>query len=87
MKTVKIMSGKDHFRDIETPETWEEAHEMLTEAMGAMYSASGGDAHRNSVAGRVVYGMFGDATTPNPTTALNFLLQKICERKGAGLDQ
>jgi hypothetical protein len=86
MKKIRIMSGRDHFRNIEVPETWEEALSMLTEAMETVYDASGGDAHRNSVAGLVVYGMFGDATTPNPTIALNFLLQKICTRKGAGLD-
>jgi hypothetical protein len=89
VKRVRIMSGKDHFRDIEVPDkgNWEEARLMLVRAMNPALDGSGGDATRNSIAGRVVFGMFGHDFTPNPTTALNFLLQKICERKGAGLDQ
>ena len=35
---------------------------------------------------RVAYGMLGEKTmAPDPTTALLYLLQRICIRKGAGL--
>jgi hypothetical protein len=89
MKKVRIVSGRHHWRVIEVPETWDEGRAMLIDAMSAKYDNSGGDAHRNSVAGRVAFGMFGNgpnSLVPNPTVALNFLLQKICEKDGAGLD-
>jgi hypothetical protein len=84
VKTIRISSGRQHYRDIQVPENFEEGLAMLIEAMDPALDNSGGDATRNSIAGRVAFGLFGE-NAPNPTAALNFLLQKICERKGAGL--
>ena len=80
MKRVRIASGRNHYRDIEVPIDRKEGLEMLVEAMDPKHDESGGDAYRNSVAGRVAFGLFGEQfMAPNPTIALNFVLQKLCE--------
>jgi hypothetical protein len=81
MKKVRIASGRSHYRIIEVPETFEEAHNMLVEAMDNKHDASGGDAYRNSIAGRVAFALLF-METDNPTIALNYLLRQFCKNKG-----
>jgi hypothetical protein len=87
LKTIRIASGRGRFRYAVIPETLVECRTMLIEAVDKKHDDSGGDAYRNSVAGRVAYGImaFGllgdEVVIPNPTLALNHLLQKICGRK------
>jgi hypothetical protein len=84
MKFVNIGKNKQM---IEVPETWKEAEEMATSALGAYYDERGRNILRLSIAARIAYGMFGKQTmAADPTTALLYLLQRICIRKGAGLD-
>lgn len=60
---------------------------MLTHALGAYYDARGQNLARLSVAARVAHGLFGERfMAADPTLALLYLLQRICIRKGAGLD-
>lgn len=83
MRTVKV----DKNRTIEVPTTWAEGEKMLTHALGAYYDARGKNLARLSIAARVAHGMFGDQLmAADPTQSLLFLLQRVCIRKGAGLD-
>jgi len=73
-------------QEIEIPETWAESEKMIVEALGPYYDERGRNVLRLSIAARVAYGMLGEKTmAPDPTTALLYLLQRICIRKGAGL--
>jgi hypothetical protein len=84
MKFVNIGKNKQL---IEVPETWKEAEDMATQALGAYYDERGRNVLRLSIATRIAYGMFGKQTmASDPTTALLYLMQRICMRKGAGLD-
>ena len=83
MKLVPV----DKNRSVEVPETWREAEDMLTHALGSYYDERGRNIMRLSIAARVVHGMFGSQfMAPDPTTSLLFLLRRLCERKGAGLN-
>jgi hypothetical protein len=83
MKFVTLGRNK---QEIEIPETWAESEKMVTEALGPYYDERGRNVLRLSIAARVAYGMLGEKTmAPDPTTALLYLLQRICIRKGAGL--
>jgi hypothetical protein len=83
MKTVRFA----HDRETDVPETWDESHDMLTHATTGFYDERGGNLKRLSFAARVAYGMFGEQfMAGDPTMALIYLLQRICEREGAGLD-
>ena len=84
MKLVRV----DKNREAEVPVTWIEAEAMITNALGAYYDGRGKNLARLSVAARVAHGMFGKAfMAADPTLALLYLLQKVCQRKGAGLDR
>ena len=70
------------------PTSWAEGERMLTSALGAYYDDRGKNLARLSIAARVAYGLFGERfMAPDPTTALLYLLQELCRRKGAGLDE
>ena len=82
MKIVKVGNG----RETEVPESWEEGEDMVEHALGAFYDVRGQNSARLSVCARIAYGMFGEHfMAADPTQALLYLLQRICERKGAGL--
>jgi hypothetical protein len=84
MRFVNIGKNKQM---IEIPETWIEGERMITEALGPYYDERGRNVLRLSIAARVAYGLFGKQTmAADPTTALLYVLQQICKRKGAGLE-
>ena len=84
MRVVRV----DKNREVEVPTTWIEAEKMLTNALGAYYDGRGKNLARLSIASRAAHGMFGEQfMAGDPTIALLFLLQRICKRKGAGLEQ
>lgn len=71
----------------EVPDTWAEAEGMITKAL-AFHDHRGSNVSIQSVCARIAYGLLCDQSlTPDPTTALAFLLQRICMRKGAGLEK
>ena len=83
MRYVRV----DKNREVEVPETYAEGEKMLTNALGAFYDGRGKNLNRLSVAVRVAHGLFGQQLMAgDPTLALLYLLQRICIRKGAGLD-
>ena len=83
MRTVRV----DKNREAEVPDTWVEGENMITNALGAYYDGRGKNLARLSTAARVAHGMFGQQLMAgDPTLALLYLLQRICIRKGAGLD-
>jgi hypothetical protein len=85
---LKFVTLGRNKQEIEIPETWAEGEQMVTEALGPYYDERGRNVLRLSIAARVAYGMFGEKTmAPDPTTALLYVLQKICQRKGAGLEK
>jgi hypothetical protein len=53
--------------------------------MGAYHDRRGGNLERQSVCARVAFGE--QFMAPDPTTALIYLVQRVCERQGAGLDK
>lgn len=82
MKLVRINK-----REAEVPESYVDALGMLEHAMSPYQDRRGGNIERMSCAARVAYGLFGERfMAPDPTTALVFLLQEVCRRRGAGLD-
>ena len=82
MKVVRA----GHGREFEAPETWKEAEKMIALALSANFDERGQNLARLSVCARVAYGLLcNQELTPDPTTALLFLLQKICQQEGAGL--
>ena len=84
MRTVKV----DKNREVEVPTTYAEGEKILAAAMNGFHDARGHNLSRQSVAARVAFGLFGERfMAANPTDALIWLLQEICHRKGAGLDQ
>jgi hypothetical protein len=86
MKFVSV--GRNKKIEIEIPETWAEGETMLTQALGPYYDERGRNIMRLSIAARVAYGLFGEKfLAADPTTALLYLLQRICIRKGAGLEK
>lgn len=83
MRTIRF----DHGREAEVPTNWAEGERMLTEALSGYYDTRGQNLTRMSIVTRVAYGMFGEKfMAPDPSHALIFLLQRICQRKGAGLE-
>jgi hypothetical protein len=82
MRTVRFGNG----READLPDDWHEAREMLTEATNGYFDRRGGNLSRMSTCGRVTHGLFGEQfLAADPTDALVFLMQRICEREGAGL--
>ena len=83
MRLVRV----DKNREAEVPTSWGEAEQMIAKALGAYYDGRGGNTTRLSIASRVAHGMFGrQLMAADPTLALLYLLQRICIRRGAGLD-
>jgi hypothetical protein len=83
MRTVRV----DKNREVEVPSSWKEGEKMLLAAMNGYHDARGHNLARASVAARVAFGMFGEHfLAADPTSALVWLLRRICERRGAGLD-
>ena len=71
----------------EVPDTWNEAEDMITRAL-AYHDHRGSNVSIQSVCARIAYGLLCDQSmTPDPTTALAYLMQRICQRKGAGLNE
>ena len=69
----------------EVPDTWAEAEDMIVKAM-AFHEGRGANLAIQGACARVAYGLLCDQSlTPDPTTALAFLMQRICRQKGAGL--
>jgi hypothetical protein len=82
MKTVSVGNGRVY----EVPTTYAEGADMITKAMG-YHDGRGGNLALQSVCARVAYGLFGEKMmAADPTQALCYLLQRICQRQGAGLD-
>jgi hypothetical protein len=80
-----VTFGKEK-RLCEVPDTWVEAEAMITKAM-AYHEGRGGNTAQRAVASAVAYGMFGEKwMCADPTQALMFLMQKICKKRGAGLE-
>jgi hypothetical protein len=83
MRLVRV----DKNREVGVPTTWAEGEAMITNALGAYYDGRGKNLARLSIAARVAHGMFGrQLMAGDPTFALLYLMQRICIRKGAGLD-
>jgi|GEM_PF-3913398 hypothetical protein len=86
MKYVKYHISKHNRREVEVPENWKEALDMLEHSMKNYNERRGGNNERMSVACRVAFGMFNPhGLIPDPTHALMYLMMEICKRKGAGL--
>lgn len=82
---MKILKAK-RTNEAEIPETWAEAEEMITKAM-SYHEGRGYNLAIHAVCARIAYGLLCDQSlTPDPTTALAFLMKRICARKGAGLN-
>jgi hypothetical protein len=72
-------------RVYEVPDTWAEAEDMLIKGQ-RYHDGRGGNIAQQSIAMRVAYGMFADKwMAADPTQAMMFLMQRICQLKGAGL--
>lgn len=84
MKAVVV--GKNaNVADI--PETWAEAETMINKAI-RQASGRGRNSEIMSVCSRIAYGLTCNRQmTPDPTTALAYLIQRICQKKGAGLER
>lgn len=84
MKTVKV--GKD--RIYEVPTTYAEGEKMITDAMRYYDGQRGGNMGTLSACSRVAFGLFCDQElTADPTQALAYLIQRLCIRKGAGVER
>ena len=82
MKTVRVGNGREYL----VPATWEEGEEMITKAM-RYHEGRGSNLAIQSACMRIAYGLLCDQElTPDLITALGFLMQRICQRKGSGLD-
>ncbi len=82
MKTVRVGNGRIY----EVPETWAEGEAMITKAM-KNHDGRGSNLVLQAVVAQVAYGMFGDKwMAADPTQALCYLVQRICQLKGAGLE-
>jgi hypothetical protein len=81
MKTVRVGNGREYL----VPTTWAEGEEMITKAM-RYHEGRGANLATQALCAQIAFGMFGEEmTAPDPTTALAYLIQRICQRKGAGL--
>jgi hypothetical protein len=84
MRTVRV----DKSREVDVPTSWAEGERMIANALGAYHDRRGGNLARQSAAARVAHGLFGEQfMAADPTIALLYLLQRICQRKGAGLNK
>lgn len=84
MKSVAI--GKNAVV-CDIPETWAEAETMINAAIRKA-NGRGRNIEITSACARIAYGLTcNQQLTPDPTAALAFLIQRICRRKGAGLER
>lgn len=84
MKTVSISKNKNLY---EVPETWAEAEEMITKVL-RQASGRGRNLELMGICTRIAYGLMCDRNmTADPSTALAYVIQRICQRKGAGLER
>lgn len=82
MKMVRIGKNLVH----EVPETWVEGEKILSYAYAAR-TGRGSNLALQAACARVAFGLLCDQSmTPDPTEALLRLMQRICKRKGAGLE-
>jgi hypothetical protein len=82
VRIVRFHNG----REAAVPTSWDEGFDMLVQTMNAYQDRRGGNLERLSCAARVAYGLFGERfMAPDPTIALVYLMQKICESRGIGL--
>lgn len=82
MKMVRVGNGREY----EVPETWAEGSKMLDYAYST-YSGRGGNLHIQAACARVAFGLLcHQDLTPDPTEALLRLMQRICQRKGVGVE-
>jgi hypothetical protein len=59
---------------------------MITKAM-RYHDKRGNNLALQATCARIAYGLLcNQELTPDPTAALCFLMQRICQRKGAGLE-
>ena len=83
MRLVRFHNG----REAEVPTSWDEGFDMLVATMNTYQDRRGGNLERMSCASRVAFGLFGaHFMAADPTDALVYLMQKICESKGAGVE-
>lgn len=83
MRNVRVGNG----RIFEVPDTWAEGEEMITKSM-RYNQGRGSNLALQATCAQVAYGLFGDAfLAADPTQALCYLMQRICEREGAGLGE
>jgi hypothetical protein len=87
MRIAQFRAPNGQMREAEVPETWDEAYGMLKNCMDPYNDSRGRNTTRVSIATRVAFGMFNNGLIPEPTIALIYLMMKICQRKGAGLDK
>lgn len=81
MKAVRVGNGRVY----DVPTTWREGEDMITHALRNIEGRGSNTVLKNTCA-LVAYGLFGERwLAADPTTALAFLLQHICQRKGGGL--
>ena len=82
MRVVRVGNGRIY----DVPDTFAEGEKMITAALKGR-GDRGSNLVIQAVAARVAYGLFGsEFMAADPTDALLFLLWRICERKGAGLN-
>lgn len=73
--------------EIEIPETWAEGERMIAKVIRNQ-EGRGYNLAVQSMCARVAYGLLCDQQlTPDPTAALAFLMLRICQQKGAGLER
>jgi hypothetical protein len=83
MKIVNVGNGRRY----EVPTTYAEGERMINDAL-RFYDRRGGNLGMQSVCSRVAYGLFCDQElTADPTQALAYLIQRLCIRKGAGVER
>jgi hypothetical protein len=86
VREMKVVRAK-RVKEAEVPENWAEAERMITNAM-RYHDGRGGNLAIQSVCARIAYGMYGDKwMAADPTQALAYWIQRLCQLKGAGLER
>ena len=81
MRIVRVNGGRIY----EVPDTYAEGEEMITKAL-RYHEGRGSNLAIQATCARVAYGLFSEIwLSPDPTTTIAYLMQRICQRKGAGL--
>jgi hypothetical protein len=80
MKQVRVGNGRVY----EVPTTFAEGEEMITHAI-RYHDGRGGNLAIQAACAQVAYGLFcHQELTPDPTTALAFLIQRLCRERAGG---